>query len=133
MANTITKQTIVDGSKWLIVKCHVSGDGSGEETNTVLIDASTYNPAFTNGALSLLHANLTGFTCTLYWDATANVPIMNIPDYEVHLSENEMGHLSGGIPNNAGAGKTGDILVSTSGLGAGDQGTIILKIKKKPV
>jgi len=132
MANTITKQTIVDGSKWLIVKIHIEGDGSGEETNTVLIDASTYNPAFTNESLSVIHANLSGFTCDLLWDATANVPITNVPDYEVHLSCDEMKALGGGIPNNAGAGKTGDILLTTIGLGANDHGTITLKIKKKP-
>lgn len=134
MANTITKQTIVDGSKWLIVKIHIEGDGSGEETNTVLIDASTYSPAFTNCSLVNLHANLTGFTCDLIWDATANVPITNVPDYEVHWGEGEHGGLfsNAGIPNNAGAGKTGDILISTVGLGANDHGTILLKIKKKP-
>ena len=133
MANTITKQTILDGTKWLIVKIHIEGDGTGDETATVLIDASTYTPAFTNEALCGLHANLTGFTCDILWDATADVAITNIPDYEVHWGEGELGIFShGGIPNNAGAGKTGDILITTSGLGVGDHGTIILKIKKKP-
>jgi len=131
MANTITKQTIVDGSKWLIVKIHIDGDGSGEETGTVIVDASTYNPAFTNESLCGLHANLSGFTCDLYWDATANVPITNVPDYEVHLTDAELGHMGGGFPNDAGAGKTGDIVINTFGLGANDHGTITLKIKKK--
>ena len=130
MANSITRQTIIDGSKWLVVKIHIEGDGSGEETNTVLVDASTYNPAFTDESICILHANLSGFTCDLIWDATANVVITNVPDYEVHLSSDEMKSF-GGLPNNAGAGKTGDILFSTVGLGAGDHGTITLKIKKK--
>lgn len=131
MANSITKQTIVDGSKWLIVKIHIEGDGSGEETNTVLIDASTYTPAFTNESLQVIHAMLSGFTCDLLWDATANVPITNIADYEAHFSETESQAVGNGFPNNAGAGKTGDILITTSGLGAGDHGTMVLKIKKK--
>ena len=130
MANSIVKQTILDGSKWLIVKIHIDGDGTGEETATVLVDASTYSPAFTNESLEILHANLTGFTCDLLWDATANVVITNIPDYEVHLTPTEIGV---GFPNNAGAGRTGDILFTTSGLGAGDHGTITLKIKKKGI
>ena len=131
MANSIVKQTIVDGSKWLIVKIHIEGDGTGDEADTVLIDASTYNPVFTNESLVGLHANLTGFTCDLLWDATANVAITNIPDYEVNWSEDELPNKMGGVPNNAGAGKTGDILITTVGLGAGDHGTIVLKIKKK--
>jgi hypothetical protein len=129
MVNSITRQTILDGSKWLIVKIHIEGDGSGEETATVLVDASTYNPAFVNESLEILHANLSGFTMDLLWDATANVPITNVPDYEVHITPDELGV---GLPNNAGAGKTGDILFTTIGLGANDHGTITLKIKKKP-
>jgi len=131
MANNITKQTIIDGSKWLVVKIHIEGDGSGEETNTVLIDASSYSPAFTNESLEILHAGLSGFTCDLLWDATANVPITNIPDYEFHYTPDEVGSF-GGFTNNAGAGKTGDVLLTTIGLGANDHGTILLKIKKKP-
>jgi hypothetical protein len=37
----------------------------------------------------------------------------------------------GGIPNPTGAGKTGDILITTLGLVAGDGISIILKLKKK--
>ena len=130
MANTITKQTIVDGSKRLIVKIHILGDGSGEETTTVLIDASSYTPAFTNEALYSVHSNLNGFTAELIWDATANVPLLHLADYEADWLQTETGGVS--IPNNAGAGKTGDILLTTTGLGAGDQGSIVIDIKKKP-
>lgn len=131
MANTITKQTIIDGSKYLVVKLHIEGDGSGEETNLVLVDASTYSPAFTNNSIIGVHSTLSGFTADLLWDATANVPIINIPDYEYNLNGPQIGWF-GGLPNNAGAGRTGDILLTTTGLGANDHGTIILEIKKKP-
>ena len=130
MANSITKQTIIDGSKNLVVKIHIEGDGSGEETNTVLIDASSYSPAFTDETLVGIHATLSGFTADLHWDATANVPLINIPDFEYNLNGKQIGWF-GGLPNNAGAGKTGDILMTTIGLGANDHGTIILEIKKK--
>lgn len=131
MANTITKQTIIDGSKTLIVKIHIEGDGSGEETGTVIVDASAYSPAYTNCSLQVIHAMLSGFTCDLLWDATTPVVITNIPDYEAHYSSEEVGGF-GGFPNNAGTGKTGDIKLTTIGLGAADHGTLVLKIKKKP-
>lgn len=131
MANTITKQTIVDGSKYLVVHIYIQGDGvTGDETNTVLIDASTYSPAFTNESVEVIHANLNGFEATLLWDATVNVPFYHIPQYEVHYSASE---IKEAIPNNAGAGKTGDILITTNGLSpVTDRGVITLKIKKKP-
>lgn len=129
MANTITKQTIVDGSKNLVIKIHILGDGTGEETNLVLVDASTYSPAFTNARLIGIHSSLVGFTTHLDWDATANVPLIDVPDYEYNLNGEQIGWF-GGIPNNAGAGRTGDILMTTVGLGANDHGTIILEIAK---
>jgi len=131
MANTITKQTILDGSKYLLVHVYIKGEAAGaDETNTVLIDASTYTPAFANESIEVVHANLQGFEATLSWDATVNVPFFHIPQYEVHYSEQEG---VSAIPNNAGAGKTGDILITTNGLTAAtDEGTITLKIKKKP-
>ena len=130
MANSITRQTIVDGSRKLVVKIHIEGDGSGEETNTVLIDASSYTPASTDIRIDGIHTALTGFTADLIWDATANVPILNVPDYEYNLNGPQIGYF-GGFRNNAGAGRTGDILISTTGLGAADHGTITLEITKR--
>ena len=56
MANTITTQTIVDGERNLVTKTTILGDGSGEETATLLIDASTFSGApDTVKILSLIH------------------------------------------------------------------------------
>lgn len=131
MAATVTSQTILDGTKTLIVKIHIDGDAAGDLTDYVLVDASTFTPAYTNCSLRLLHALLSGFTAHLLWDATTNVEIINVPDYEVHYSQDEIMGRIGSLPNNAGAGKTGDILITTSGLAAGDHGTMVLEITKK--
>jgi hypothetical protein len=125
----ITKQTILDGSKNLVVKIHIEGDVGGDETDTVLIDASSYSPIFDGGRVMGIHSALVGFTAHLDWDATTNIPLLDIPDYEYNLNGEQIGWF-GGIPNNAGAGKTGDILISTTGLGAGDHGMIILELAK---
>lgn len=130
MANTVTTTTILDGSRILIVKIELASDGaSGEETGTVVVDASTYTPAFTNAKLTALHSSLIGFQAELEWDATANTHLMHLPDYEYNYSRAE-GMIP--IPNNAGAGRTGDIVLNTTGFtAAGDNGTIILVLHKK--
>ena len=128
MANTITKQTLLNGPRNLVVKINISGDGSGEESATSLIDVSAYDAS--EVVIESIKAALNGFVMELLWDATANVPIVEIPDYEYNLNGHQIGS-AGGLWNNAGTGKTGDILFSTTGLGAGDKGSVILKMRKK--
>ena len=127
MANTLTKQTIFDGQRKVIVKIHIVGDGSGEESTANLVDASTYSPSFTDERLVSVVGSLDGFSANLIWDATANVDILTLDEGETVI---DFDVYAGGIPNNAGAGKTGDILLQTVGLGSGDEGTIILELIK---
>ena len=131
MANTIELQTIVDGPRHLVVKVHIHGEAAGsDESETVLIDASTYTPAFTSCTLIGIHSSLVGFTAELLWDATTNISLIDLPDYEYNLNGHQIGWFSG-IPNNAAAGKTGDILITTTGMTtAADHGTIILELRK---
>jgi len=126
MANTITKTTVMDGSRVLVVNIHIDGDGTGDETNTVLIDASSYAPAFAHSSIISVKAALNGFNCELDWDATANTAALAIPDYISDQCFKDIG----GLPNSSGAGKTGDLLLSTTGLGAGDHGSIIIRMNK---
>lgn len=125
MANTITTQVLDNGPRNLALNIFITGDGTGEETNTLLVDASAYGA--TDLVLSRVWANLSGFTLDLIWDATANVPFLHIADYDISY----LPHLIDGITNNAGSGKTGDVLFSTTGLGSGDKGSLILHFKKK--
>lgn len=130
MANAITSQTIIDGQRDVIVKITITGDGSGDETDTVIFDASSFTPAFTDDKLMKYWVSPLGFTMKLSWDATANIPIVTVPSD--HDEDTDFTFF-GGIVNNTGAGKTGDILLTTTGLGAGDVGYIVLSIKKKGV
>ncbi len=127
MANLITKTTMIDGSRNLVVKIHINGDGTGEETDTLLIDASTYSPAFTESKLMKMTSNIVGFSAELNWDATVNTicVIARAGDSEFDFST------IGGISNDSGAGRTGDLLITTVGLGAADHGILILEFKKK--
>lgn len=130
MANAIASQTIVDGAHALVVKVTIVGDGSGEETDTVILDASAYTPATTNYSLWKIWYCLNGFSAFLEWDATANVHLISLALDHPHYTDYEC---FGGIPNDGAAGRTGDILITTAGLGAGDSGHIIFFMKKREV
>lgn len=125
MANTISKQVIQNGPRNLVLNIYIAGDGSGDETATTLVDASTYGTS--ELTLESFWSGLSGFTADLLWDATANVPFLHLPGYDVRYFPDKID----GIPNNAGDGKTGDILITTTGLGNGEKGTIILHLRKK--
>ena len=75
-----------------------------------------------------VQASFTGFSGTLLWDANTDVKATQVDgDKDVHLKWWK----SGGLVNNAGTSVTGDILITTVGLGAGDIGEITLFLKKK--
>jgi hypothetical protein len=131
MAATITRQTLVDGSKHLVLKITIEGDAAGDLTDAVLVDASTYTPAFTDEKIDHIESQLVGFTAKLLWDAATNVFLASLHEYDLEYGKGYHSDEYGGFPNNAGTGKTGDILITTSGLAAGDHGTIILHIVKK--
>ena len=63
----------------------------------------------------------------MLWDATTDVLIATIPQntmYSMDLTQ------FGGFWNNAGTGKTGDIMFTTRDASAGDTYTIVLEMVK---
>ena len=64
----------------------------------------------------------------LFFDATANVLITGLP---ADSTGDEYYDNFTGIPNNAGSGKTGDVLFSTVAHSAGDTYSIILELVKE--
>lgn len=129
MANTITKQTLNDGERNLVVKVTIAGEGSGsDEASTVLIDSSTFSGAPTNLRLDRIEANLIGFSATLEWDADANVDMIHIPADEPFREDYRA---FGGLQNAGGTGVTGDINITTTGLTvAADLGHMTLWLRK---
>ncbi len=127
MANTVAKQVILNGANNYVIKVTVSGDGSGELANQLLLN--TTGDCGTTDKIMKIDANFTGFSGTVKWDATTSVIATQIVgDKDVHLDWWRIG----GLVNNAGSGKTGDVVMSTVGLDAGTVGEITLWIKKKP-
>jgi hypothetical protein len=131
MADTVASQTILDGERLVIQKFTNISDGTGE-TAVVKVDVSALNPnAFgvaCNGVkLNKIYATTHGMEVRILWDATTDVFAWMIPQNTNYLMD-----LSsfGGIPNNAGAGVTGDVLFTTSDASAGDMYTIVLECIK---
>lgn len=128
MANTITSQVFVDGSRNTVIKWHVSGDGTGDETATAVVDASALTPVPTQLKVMEVEAALVGCSAVLEFDATANQPIISLPEGEDVYDFRDP---HGGIPDPLATGTTGDIVITTTGLGAGDSATVIISCKKK--
>lgn len=126
MPNTITEKIILNGSRLLVLEYQISGDGSGEETATQLVDVSDF--ACSRVAIRKFVANLDGFAANLLWDATTDVQALAIPE---GASGVDFAQVGGPLRNNAGSGITGDIMITTIGLGAGNNGTLRLELVKK--
>jgi hypothetical protein len=131
MADAVTSQTLMDGERLAIMKFTNISDGTGE---TAVTKVNVANLA-RNGAglacngviVSKISSVCHGMEVRMYWDATTDVPFFLSTvntNYENDFSK------FGGITNNAGAGKNGNIVFSTSDQTNGDTYTVVLEMIK---
>lgn len=126
MANTVARQVLINGSRNYVIKFTVVGDGSGE-ASAVLINATSGDCGTDNKIMSI-KGICTGCTGQILFDATTDLFAIGLPqDKDIHLDFKKVG----GLINDAGTGKTGDLLFTSSGLGSGDTVTLVITIKKK--
>jgi hypothetical protein len=131
MADAVATQKLFDGERMAIMKFTNISDGTGEAA-VLKVDVSTLNPSSFSKAcdgvtITKIHALTHGLEVDMLWDATTDVLIATIPQntmYSMDLTE------FGGLWNNAGAGKTGDVMFTTRDQTAGDTYTIILEMVK---
>jgi hypothetical protein len=131
MADAVTSQTILDGERLFIGKFTNISDGTGESA-VVKIDVSTLNPSAAGNAcngvkINKIWAQTQGMAVDILWDATTDLICETIPENQFYLMDYSS---FGGFPNNAGTGKTGDVLFTTVGAAAGDRYTITLECIK---
>ena len=133
MADAVASQIIVDGSSFVAIKLTNISDGTGE-TAVTKVDVS-----------ALEADSRTGLSCTdvnierIWWQCIGmKVRILFDADTDVmaiELGENQSGNhdysVFGGLTNNAGTGKTGDVKFTTVGASSGDTYTVILYLRKK--
>ena len=131
MADAVASQTLFDGERMAIMKFTNISDGTGE--NKVLkVDVSALLPSVAGGAcdavtITKIHASTHGMEVLIYWDATTDVFCWGVPQNSQYTWDWEN---FGGLINNAGAGKTGDVLFSTADASSGDFYTIVLEMVK---
>jgi len=125
MADAVATQTILDGSRKTTMKFTNISDGTGESA-VRKVDVSALSPAATDVKISRVIYDCAGMDVQLLWDATANVHAYTLSGDGV-IDFKPMG----GLINNAGTGKTGDILFTTTGHASGDSYSIILEMDKR--
>jgi len=128
MADAVTTQVLAeDKSLYEVVLTNIS-DGTGESAVTK-VDVSALSPACDEVALVRCDYATDGMAVRLLWDATADTLALLIP-------QNQHGHFDfrksyrGCLRNNSGAGKTGDVQLTTVGHTSGDTYWIKLLFRK---
>lgn len=134
MANTLTNTRTFAGKRRVVQYLTLASDGS-EESATVVYDSSVVATALgvsdpLNCTLKRIRYSVNGATALVHilWNATTNVVAFSLPygggGGVLDMDFKEIG----GLHNAAGSGKTGDILITTTGLNAGDSITLILEV-----
>jgi hypothetical protein len=124
MADAVTSQTIQDGERKAVLKFTNISDGSGEAAvKKIDVSALSANSA----AAAKIWWQCVGMGVELLNDATANTLIIGLsPDSNGFHNYSDFS----GIPNDAGDGKTGDVLFTTIGASNTDTYTVIIEVLK---
>ncbi len=120
MANQLTTQILADGPKNFIVKIVGILDTSDVAPVAIILPATTSSmtgrPQDTPNQMRIDDIDFAvqeGLSVRLEWDATAPVYALDL------VKTGNKNFRDGGLQNNAGAGKTGNILLSTQGWATG--------------
>lgn len=131
MADAVTSQTLIDGERLAIMKFTNISDGTGEtavtKVNVSTLAKSGSGQACTGVIVNKITSVCHGMEVRMYWDATTDVPFFMSTintNYENDFSS------IGGITNNSGTGKNGNIVFSTSDMTLGDTYTVVLEMIK---
>ena len=136
MADAVTSQTIVDTPHKLVMKFTNTSDGTGESAVTKVdvsgftagqrVDTTTHTTC-SEVRIDKIWARCNGMSVNVLWDATSDVQA-------IYLADGGPEHWDfsgfGGLTNNAGSGKTGDIQFTTVGHANTETYWIILEMTK---
>tara|TARA_R100001198_G_C5227001_1_gene207347 strand:- start:1258 stop:1659 length:402 start_codon:yes stop_codon:yes gene_type:complete len=132
MADAVTSQTLADGPKTAVMKFTNVSDSSGESAVTKVdvsaLSASADGVTCTGVTIERIWWQCIGMKVQILWDASSDA-------FCIELGENQSGShdysVFGGLTNNAGSGKTGDLNFTTVGASANDTYTVILYMRKQ--
>lgn len=130
-ASTIILTTLQEDKDKVVILVQIGLDGDGTELASAAIfdvSAFTVGGASSEVRISEIHANLGAFSVVIENDASSNTDaiVLSGPS-EIHLDSHV---LNGGLVNSGGAGKTGDLAITSTNMDAGEGGSIILFLDK---
>ena len=129
MANAVTQKILIDGGTMVgshvIKQIVIVSDGS-EETDLVIYDNSAHVADVLKGIVRRVKATgSSACQCILEWDQTTDSVVCAFePGAGVDIDYRHVG----GIKNPGAVGATGDLLLTTTNLDAGDVITIEIEI-----
>tara|TARA_R110002012_G_scaffold318891_1_gene538040 strand:- start:81 stop:485 length:405 start_codon:yes stop_codon:yes gene_type:complete len=133
MADAVTSTTIVDDDRKAVIQLTNTSDGTGEAA-VVKVDVSALAVRSSDGAacvgckVSRINYSTLGMSVKLLWNATTNTVCWDLREHSDDVDFSYMG----GLQNTAAAsGKTGDIVLTTTGHSSGDSYVIILTVIKE--
>ena len=132
MADAVATQTIQEDGKTAIFRFTNVSDGSGESAvNKIDVSGLNADPvtgkACSRVTLQCSWYSTIGMGVKIFFDASTNVLAWELKADDARTIDFTR---FTGIPNNAGSGKTGDILFTTVGHSSGDVYNVILQVKK---
>ena len=127
-APTVTQRTLGETLTTVTRQITIATGGDTDLTATNVGDVSTFTVGGTFNRLGInkVSCALDGFSGVLNFDADTDVPAINLVGY----ASFDFSDFIHGIPNNAGAGVTGDVFLATNGVGTADSGSIIVEYVK---
>jgi hypothetical protein len=131
MADAVTSTTLMDSDRVAIIQLTNTSDGTGEAAVkkvdvSALSDSST-GQACTGVRLAKIVYSTFGMSVKLLWDATTDTICWDLnADYTTDEDFTDFG----GVRNTSGSGKTGDIMLTTTGHSDGDSYVIVLTVYK---
>jgi hypothetical protein len=132
MADAVTSTTLMDSDRVAIIQLTNTSDGTGEaavkKVDVSSLSDSSTGQACTGVRLAKIVYSTFGMSVKLLWDATTDTICWDLnADYTTDEDFTEFG----GIRNTAAAsGKTGDIMLTTTGHSDGDSYVIVLTLYK---
>lgn len=128
MAIATTTQILHQGERNLVMQLNGIGDGvsPGNENKVVKVNLSTLVPRCADLKVMTIRGNVSYGIVELYWEALVPVKFAELSEF---IDFDYRDH--GGLYNNAGGGKTGNILLSTVGFEANSTYSIHLRMIKK--
>lgn len=130
MADAVSSQTLFDGQSIAVMKFNNVSDGTGEagvlKVDVSALTANSLGKACTGVTIRRIEASINGMSVNILWDASTDVSAFILAPGMYTFDLGTSGHLW----NNAGDGKTGDVLFTTIGATSGDTYSIILEMIK---